>query len=445
MNIEKTEAKRKGNPYETMPRNRVFMTLVGGFLLVIISITLAIALYRQAPQTPDCGTRAGYQLAFASNSGIYLTDEATGQPNYIAEYPFPATSLTWSPNSQWLTYRQVDGDRQHIQVLNTGGEAVATITFSRNDDRGIHWRWLPDSQTMIVVVPVADGWWLGRWQVGDDEAVTLVNHESNIIPEWALSPDGTQIAAIIRRDNRYDVLFIDTTTGDSRTVVEDVQDSAKIEWSHDGQSVRLINRDLYRITAADGAITSLTENASVEFARWSPDDSRIAYAYRENLFVIPAIEGEAQRVVAGLGGSDLLWSPNGEWLLFVLDGNAGFGFTVWDVGVINVDGSGFVNLTHNQQISFPIAWSADSQYILYQERDDSTGDQPVYILNLATGVTLQASPDSGISADWSPDGRYVAVEINNRLHLVEAATGERCIVHRPASAYPYIWRPVPID
>lgn len=435
--------KRNAKHIARVNRRGVFWAIIVALIFVVISVLkFPIDWHIGLNTTPDCDTSAGYQLAFASNSGIYLTDESTGQPNDIAEYPFPSTRLTWSPDGQWLAYREIDGDRQHIRVLNTSGALVSSVTFARDDDRGIHWEWLSDSQTMIVVAPVDDGWQLLRWQVGEDEAIALVNHESNAIPEWELSPDGTQITII--DFGHSDLLLVDSRDGNSQTVFEGTFPFAKVEWSHDGRYILLTNRDLYRITAADGAVTQLTSGVQTGFAHWSPDDSRIAYTHRGGLYVIPSEGGDAQQLVNNMVEPNFVWSPDGEWLLFTHHREERIQSIVSDIGVVHVDGSGFAN-TQNARSSSLVQWSADSQFIYYEDWDEVTGDHPVYIMTLSTGERFQASPHSGFSAIWSPDGRYVAVQIDNRLHLVEAATGERCIVHRDGSAYPYIWRPVPID
>lgn len=445
MDIEKPKPKRKGKPYESMPRNGVFMVLVGLFLLVTIGINLAVVLYRQATETPQCGTRAGYQIALDSNADLYLTDRNTGETQPIADTSSAYNDVKWSPDGRWIALSGVEDDERFIRILDSRGDVHYSNTYDNHPDYALVWRWGADSETIYAFEPTGERWELLRWRIDNPAMHHLSLHEAPEPPEWDVSPDGTHVAVITYRDNRYDVELIDTTTGLPRIVVEDVLNFAAVEWSHDGQYVLLTNRDLYRITAADGTVTQLTSLVRADYAHWSPDDSRIAYTHRGGLYVIPSEGGDAQQLVESMVQFDFDWSPDGQWLLFRLHGDADFQFVVWDIGIVNVDGGRFMNLTQNGLSSFPLAWSADSQYILYQERDDATGDQPVYITNLATGETVQASSDSGVSARWSPDGRYVVVEIDNRLHLVEAATGERCIVHRGGSAYPYIWRPIPVD
>lgn len=437
--------KRNGKPYQPVTRGISFWKLVVLFFAMTVGLNAAVEVFNwlKFAVIPDCGTRAGYQIAYISNSVLYLTDEATGQPHAIADVAHRIVDMRWSPNGQRIALT-TDSDTRILSVDGAEiGNFALWLVVNVGPHRGRLWYWADDYDTIVAIAQGGEGnegdWQLVRWQAGEAEATPLVMYQIRDFPQWSISPDRTQIAMVALYNGRTDLLLIDIRTGNIRTIYQDVQDTAAVEWSHDGRYVLLTNHDLYRITVADGTIMQMTQYMDVRYAHWSPDDRRIAFVNADGLFVMSADSNDALWLVDGLIQLDFVWSPNSEQLLFEFDTGGSAGFHS-DLMTINRDGSGLMNLTQADHHPRRFGWSADGQYVWYKGIFEST-----YVVTMETGERFEVSPASRYDTVWSPDGRYAAVEIDNRLHLVEAATGERCIVHRNGSAYPYIWRPIPID
>jgi hypothetical protein len=120
--------------------------------------------------------------------------------------------------------------------------------------------------------------------------------------------------------------------------------------------------------AADGSdprqITSLGETA--DFAAWSPDDSKVAFAANTSM-----------------------------------TGN-------YDIWVAEADGDNATNLTANPAEDIQPSWSPDGTKLAFQSNRE--GNHEIYVMNAAggTATNLSQRPASGEeSPDWSPDGSKI--------------------------------------
>ncbi|MAF09370.1 hypothetical protein CMK11_02870, partial [Candidatus Poribacteria bacterium] len=141
------------------------------------------------------------------------------------------------------------------------------------------------------------------------------------------------------------------------------------------------SREIY-VTNIDGTNeTNLTNNAVDDFSpSWSPDGSQIVFFSNrdggDDLFIMDA-DGLNPINVTGpvtvAADADPSWSPDGTRIAFV---------AAFDVWVINVDGTGLVNLTTltdngaGDGLGTNSAWSPDSARIVFGSQRD--GDWEIY-------------------------------------------------------------------
>jgi Tol biopolymer transport system component len=153
---------------------------------------------------------------------------------------------------------------------------------------------------------------------------------------------------------------------------------------------------------------------------WSPDGSRIVFSNHWSLYTVKVNNGGLRRLThcsvtvtrsasGAITGRDTkycqdvspVWSPHGSRIAFVRVGNTGE-----SLHVVNADGSGLKALTHPSRsgVRHP-TWSPDGRSIAFD------GDDRFYTVH-ADGSPLtplvSGPPVSGFSfPSWSPDGTHI--------------------------------------
>lgn len=164
--------------------------------------------------------------------------------------------------------------------------------------------------------------------------------------------------------------------------------------------------EIYVMNADGSNVTQITHNAVNEFDPfWSPDGRQLAFGRCEATcdVIVMKPDGRGERVLVH-DGFPSAWSPNGKRIAFASsrDGDD-------EVYIINADGSGLTQVTHNDVGDFPTAWSPDGKRILFQS--DRDGDRDFYVMNVngsrVRQLTDDPASDEGDRAGWSPDGRRI--------------------------------------
>ena len=164
--------------------------------------------------------------------------------------------------------------------------------------------------------------------------------------------------------------------------------------------------EIYVMNADGSKVTQVTHNAVNEFDPvWSPDGRQLAFGRcdaRCDGIVINA-DGSGERVLVR-DGFPSAWSPTGKQIAFASsrDGDG-------EVFIMNANGSGVTQVTHNDFGDLPTAWSPNGKQILFVS--DRDGNAELYVMNVdGTGVirlTNNPADDGGDRAGWSPDGRRI--------------------------------------
>jgi dipeptidyl-peptidase 4 len=177
------------------------------------------------------------------------------------------------------------------------------------------------------------------------------------------------------------------------------------------------------------ALPSLTGTAP-QRPVWTRDSERIAFLWNDRampfreVFVAEVAGGDPRRVTnlegPGSGVSDLIWTPDGKALIFVVDGA---------LFRVSSEGGEPERLTESSAARSQLAFSPDGRFLSWVEEGD------LFLWNQATSERVQATrigaPAIGVvpgarysrldreiaSYRWSPDSRFVALEIDDRSEV----------------------------
>ena len=186
-------------------------------------------------------------------------------------------------------------------------------------------------------------------------------------------------------------------------------------WSPDGTHMAAIRFPVgtdpftSHVVKSDGTDDVLIDDAIVN---WSPD-----WLHRgevlDGQMTIANADGSGEHHVgpAGFVTFGPWWSPDGTRVAFAYAASAS---APSDIYVAAMDGSGLLNLTSSPSVSEEFAsWSPDGQRLAITGENPSTGlGSSVFVVN-ATGTSLlqltsTVPPRGDVDPEWSPDGKRIA-------------------------------------
>lgn len=148
---------------------------------------------------------------------------------------------------------------------------------------------------------------------------------------------------------------------------------------------------------------------------WSPDGQKMALLlapdepYEERGIYVIQADGSTLTEIADLENTDesnLVWSPDGQTLLFVAPANRCVGRGIYRV---SADGNDRTRLTEDNVSSYSPVWSPDSQRVAYVVFED--GSSEIYVMNAdgSNKIRLTDPNDNAdeYAPDWSPDGSQI--------------------------------------
>lgn len=196
-------------------------------------------------------------------------------------------------------------------------------------------------------------------------------------------------------------------------------DGKKIAFVSEGNQMDLFDDEIYIMDADGKNQIRLTKNNDRDTSpRWSPDGSRIAFyrftqADRVNgIYIMDADGNNVERIAEGnyiLGSLD--WAPDGKKIAFNKASITGGG-----ISVVDIDGKNMTTLTDGQAYDWWASWSPDGTKIAFSsDREnhspvDNKSLWDVYVMN-ADGSDQRNVTNSPETSQtpwcWTSDGKII--------------------------------------
>jgi Tol biopolymer transport system component/TolB-like protein/Tfp pilus assembly protein PilF len=358
----------------------------------------------------------GTKILFRRGPGdpnAYLAN-SDGSNEQVA--PFRPGNCSWSPDSKQLLYQSKSLDNTltnnsdiFVYTLETG--TIVPIVESPFFDSDPTFS--PDGMSIVYASDVEGNFEIYSRVIATGETRRLTNgpgHES--FPTY--SPDGTQILFNSDGEKENNDVYLMNIDGSNVRKITDAPgwDAAPANsWSPDGTQVLLLsdrggNEHIYLMNIepyAPKSVAASIESDQPQDPSYSPDGRQIVYLWKNELRTFDTASQTDRFVVKTSAAGNPTFSPDGGRILFQdrIDENT-------EICSVNVDGSGFINLSQSASRDMAPAYSPDGTRIAFAaNRAWGTTTFEIYVMNADGSEQRLVYGDRAMSAGvtWSRDGQ----------------------------------------
>ena len=296
----------------------------------------------------------------------------------------------------------------------------------------------PAKQRLLYTVPNEDRSNSDLWIIdadGGNRTSTKLPDSARFVARWQWSPNGTQIAYLVRTGDGWQLWVADADGTNPTKVTDSIYKiyggsnfGALWIWSPDGTHISYSVSTGYGwqlwVADADGTNPAkLTDNFPKNSPwLWSPDGTHITYLVRTgvrtgddyHLWVADADGTNPTKLVDNFPGTGSWgWAPVGTQIAYSVSTGDG-----WQLWVADADGTNPTKLTRQQIRRDSWRWAPDGTHIAYTVRTgdgwrlwvaDTDGTNPTKVTDSIDNT--YGGSNFGALWRWAPDGTHIAYSV----------------------------------
>ena len=361
----------------------------------------------------------GKQLALLKSEDwdIYLMDIMSKEEVRLTDESNSIEYMVWSPDSKTIVFRDMLGN---LYVVSTKGGSSKMIIKAdpkdvENKDKIEISGWTYNSKKIIFQIPskglfaiLSSG---GEW----DEIMTFDDvKKARKYGSLRLSPNGKFIAFDRTQNGNKDIYISRIDSGDSIRITKSPSDDSSPQWSFDGQWLGFYSNRTNKPEAwvikitPDGkpdGIPFQVSRGGVLNANWVKN-KRAGYCIAvrsEHVYIAdPDGSDEFQLTKFPAFNKDPRWSPDGKTIVYGSDYDQSLNtFKLWSVPSV---GGQEKNIT---DVGWDLIWSPEGEMMIYKILKNNTiifkrpgNEEPLKELMVAVNGEIG-------SLDWSPNGNNI--------------------------------------
>ncbi|MBI15072.1 MAG: hypothetical protein CL782_02265 [Chloroflexi bacterium] len=395
--------------------------------ITVLSLVFVLAVFSVA-----CVTRGATLYYTSDRNGqldIYSTVIGTDEEINVTDTPaLDEYDPVVSPDGKWLAFRVGDDTKSSIDVLNLSNNNRFTVTYNINDKGDSKYSmpvWSPDSTKIAFLKETEEEGGKAYTVVveGGSPPAKLSDVSATQLNDWSPSGDSVLFSSYVKDEEEedFDEFY------DDEDLLEGDFSVSEIEWEYDesgnligvrssgvaledeedqgfqfeGFDEELFDEELFEDINSDyvGIYSRNPEGVNQRQmtcgedrdAKWSPDSTKLAFiSERDGNPEIYVMERDSLDALCENSGgnpkqiyrltdteedeSDIVWSPDGQRILFVSerDGNK-------EIYVMDYTGSNETRLTFNQKDDYDPIWGTDGTSVIFVSELD--GDSDIFIMD----------------------------------------------------------------